>query len=77
MARYALRRLLLLVPTLLGMSILIFAMVRLLPGDVVDAMFTGESGVTAGAKQSIRKALGLADPVPVQYVKFVGGVVTG
>ena len=77
MAHYALRRLLLLVPTLLGMSILIFAMVRLLPGDVVDAMFTGESGVTAGAKQSIRKALGLADPVPVQYVKFVGGVVTG
>jgi len=52
-------------------------MVRLLPGDVVDAMFTGETGVTVSAKQSIRKALGLADPVPVQYVKFVGGVVTG
>ena len=77
MARYALRRLLFLVPTLVGMSILIFAMVRLLPGDVVDAMFTGDSGATASAKQAVRKALGLADPLPVQYLKFVGGVVTG
>ena len=77
MARYALRRLLFLVPTLVGMSVLIFVMVRLLPGDVVDAMFTGEAGASASAKQAIRKALGLADPLPVQYVKFVGGVVTG
>jgi peptide/nickel transport system permease protein len=77
MARYALRRLLLLIPTLVGMSILIFAMVRLLPGDVVDAMFTGDSGATAGAKQAVRKALGLADPLPVQYLKFVGGALTG
>jgi peptide/nickel transport system permease protein len=77
MARYAVRRLLLLIPTLVGMSILIFAMVRLLPGDVVDAMFTGDSGAAAGAKQAVRKALGLTDPLPVQYLKFVGGVVTG
>jgi peptide/nickel transport system permease protein len=77
MARYALRRLLLLIPTLVGMSILIFAMVRLLPGDVVDAMFTGDSGATASAKQAVRKALGLADPLPVQYLKFVGGALTG
>ena len=77
MARYALRRLLLIVPTLLGMSVLIFAMVRLLPGDVVDAMFTGESGASAGAKQAVRRALGLTDSLPVQYAKFVGGVATG
>ena len=77
MARFAVRRLLLIVPTLLGMSVLIFAMVRLLPGDVVDAMFTGEAGATAGAKQAVRRALGLTDPLPVQYVKFVGGVATG
>src|SRR5690349_4745136 len=77
MARYALRRLLFLVPTLVGMSILIFAMVRLLPGDVVDAMFTGEAGASDSAKQAIRKSLGLSDPLPVQYVRFVGGVATG
>lgn len=77
MTRFAVRRLLLIVPTLLGMSVLIFAMVRLLPGDVVDAMFTGEAGATAGAKQAVRRALGLTDPLPVQYIKFVGGVATG
>jgi peptide/nickel transport system permease protein len=77
MARYAVRRFLLLLPTLVGMSVLIFVMVRLLPGDVVDAMFTGEAGASVSTKQAIRKALGLADPLPVQYVKFVGGVVTG
>jgi peptide/nickel transport system permease protein len=77
MVRYALRRLLFVVPTLVGMSILIFFMVRLLPGDVVDAMFTGEAGASATAKQSLRKALGLTDPLPIQYVKFVGGVATG
>jgi peptide/nickel transport system permease protein len=76
-ARYALRRLFFVVPTLLGMSILIFAMVRLLPGDVVDAMFTGEAGASAAAKQTIRHALGLSDPLPLQYVRFVGGVATG
>jgi peptide/nickel transport system permease protein len=76
-ARYALRRLLFVVPTLFGMSILIFAMVRLLPGDVVDAMFTGEAGASDSAKQAIRKSLGLSDPLPVQYVRFVGGVATG
>ncbi len=77
MARYAVRRFLFLLPTLVGMSVLIFVMVRLLPGDVVDAMFTGEAGASVSTKQAIRKALGLADPLPVQYVKFVGGVVTG
>ena len=77
MARYALRRVVLLLPTLVGMSILIFVMVRLLPGDVVDAMFSGDTGATAAAKQAVRRALGLADPLPVQYAKFLGGVVTG
>ena len=59
------------------MSILIFAMVRLLPGDVVDAMFTADTGAGAAAKEAVRRSLGLTDPLPVQYVKFVGGVVTG
>lgn len=59
------------------MSILIFAMVRLLPGDVVDAMFTADTGATAAAKEAIRRSLGLTDPLPVQYGKFIGGLVTG
>jgi peptide/nickel transport system permease protein len=77
MVRYAIRRLLLLIPTLFGMSVLIFLMVRMLPGDVVDAMLSGDVSASAGAKQAMRKSLGLTDPLPVQYVKFIGGVLTG
>jgi len=67
----------LLFPTLVGMSILIFLMVRLLPGDVVDVMFAGDVAATAAAKVAIRRALGLAAPLPVQYFDFVTGAVTG
>jgi peptide/nickel transport system permease protein len=67
----------LLIPTLVGMSILIFLMVRLLPGDVVDVMFAGDVAATAGAKLAIRKALGLSAPLPVQYADFAAGMVTG
>src|SRR6516165_2106174 len=77
MLRYVTGRLLLLVPTLLGMSLLIFSLVRLLPGDVVDAMFTGDVGASAQAKMAVRRSLGLTDPVPVQYAKLIGGVLTG
>jgi peptide/nickel transport system permease protein len=75
--RYVAGRLLLVVPTLLGMSLLIFALVRLLPGDVVDAMLTGDVGASAGAKAAVRRALGLADPLPVQYVNLIEGCLTG
>jgi len=77
MTRYVIGRLLLLLPTLLGMSLLIFALVRLLPGDVVDAMLSGDTGATAASKLALRQSLGLTAPLPIQYVNLVGGVVTG
>jgi peptide/nickel transport system permease protein len=77
MIRFAAGRIVLLVPTLVGMSILIFLMVRLLPGDVVDVMFAGDVTATTSAKVAIRKALGLSAPPPVQYLDFVTGMVTG
>lgn len=77
MLRFVAGRIGLLLPTLLGMSILIFLMVRVLPGDVVDVLFSGEVQASASSKAAIRKALGLADPLPVQYVNFIRGVVTG
>lgn len=77
MIRFVAGRIALLVPTLVGMSILIFVMVRVLPGDVVDVMFAGEITTSASSKAAIRKALGLSAPLPVQYVNFVGGLVTG
>ncbi len=77
MYQYVTRRLLQLVPTLFGMSLLIFLMVRLLPGDVVNTLFRGESHLSPEAYAAIRKSLGLGDPGPIQYLHWVQGLVTG
>jgi peptide/nickel transport system permease protein len=76
MARYALQRLILVIPTLLGMTLLIFGLVRLLPGDVVDAMST-DTGTSAVARERVRSALGLSDPLPLQYLRYAGGLLSG
>lgn len=71
MNRYLLRRLFLLIPTLFGMSLLIFGMVRLLPGDIVDALVGMDSNVTEAEKQALRERFGLNDSWPVQYGKWL------
>ncbi len=75
MLPYVLRRLALLVPTLLGMSILAFSLIHLVPGDPAQVML-GERA-TAEAIVNLRKELGLDQPVYVQYGKFLGGLLTG
>lgn len=77
MGNYILRRLSLLVPTLIGMSILIFLMLRLLPGDVVDVLVGTDAQVSVEERNELRDSLGLSDPLPVQYLKWVGGMFTG
>jgi len=77
MSTYVLRRLLLLVPTLIGMSLLIFIMLRLIPADVVDLLTGGDAQASAEVKQALRESLGLADPLPVQYLKWIGGLAQG
>jgi peptide/nickel transport system permease protein len=77
MARYALQRLLLVIPTLLGMTLLIFLLVRLLPGDVVVAMSIGDVGASDASHERVRQALGLSDPLPIQYVRYLAGLLTG
>ncbi|CAA9538055.1 MAG: Dipeptide transport system permease protein DppB [uncultured Thermomicrobiales bacterium] len=77
MGRYALRRLLMLVPTLVGMSVLIFLMLRLLPGDVVDLVAGADPSSGSAAREQLREAMGLADPIPVQYLRWLGGIIQG
>ncbi len=77
MTGFIARRVALTIPTLVGMSMLIFLLVRLLPGDVVDAFFAGDVGSSAAGRAAVRKALGLSDPLPLQYLKFLEGLVTG
>ena len=78
MGKYLLRRLLLLIPTLFGMSVLIFLMLRLLPGDVVDTLLSGsDQQADSASKRELRRALGLSDPLPVQYVRWIGRLLRG
>ncbi|CAN5786128.1 ABC transporter permease [soil metagenome] len=77
MNKYLIRRLALLLPTLVGMSFLIFAMVRLLPGDIVDALVGMDPTITAEQKFELRGTFGLNDPWPVQYAKWIGGIFQG
>src|SRR5919109_3150952 len=75
MPTYILRRILLMVPTLLGAVTLIFLLMRLLPGDVAQYMLGAEESSEANqqALQQIRRELGLDQPLPVQYGRWLWG----
>jgi len=75
--RYALKRLLLAIPVLLGVSALTFLMLHLVPGDPVAAMFIGQGGAKAEQLEAVREQLGLNDPLPVQYVNYMKNVLRG
>jgi peptide/nickel transport system permease protein/oligopeptide transport system permease protein len=70
--RYILRRLISIVPVLLGVSLIVFLMVRLLPGDAAQVI-AGELA-TRDEVERIRVQLGLDKPLPVQYVSFLGNL---
>ncbi len=74
MQGYIIRRLLLMVPALLGVTLFVFLLTRFTPADVVDRL-TGEVGYQDEAlKQQIREELGLNQGVLVQYFQWLGGV---
>ncbi len=78
MLRYTIHRILLMIPTLLGVAILVFLMMRLMPGDVVDVMLRGEGGhVPQEVIDAERARLGLDQPIHVQFIKWMGGVLQG
>jgi peptide/nickel transport system permease protein len=88
MLRYALRRMLLMIPTFVGITFIAFLIMRLAPGDPVELYFHG--GLAAGiqgasterladiqkAKEAERRRLGLDRPLPVQYAVWFERLVT-
>ncbi len=77
MQKYVLRRLALMVPTLVGLSIVVFTMVRIVPGDVV-ALISGEFGaVSPETKEAILEDFGLADNMVVQYLNWSQDMLSG
>ncbi len=77
MGRYIIRRLLINIPVLLGITILVFLFTRLTPGDPVLAYMSPELGRNQEMVDRMRRQLGLDQPYAVQYVRWLGKTVQG
>ncbi len=77
MRTYVLQRILIGVVTLLGMSLVIFVLMRLAPGNMVDILFEAGGYVDPAEKQRLAGELGLDRSLPVQYVAWLGGILRG
>jgi len=79
MRNYIIRRLLLMIPTLFIVSIVIFLLIRLIPGSIVDAMIGQQEAISGGGIQvdraTVEKALGLDVPMLTQYGRWMGGII--
>lgn len=76
MGRYTVRRLLQFVPVFIGTTAIIFALVFAIPGDPIRALF-GDRPVSPSTLEALRDEYNLDDPLPIQYAKYIGGVVQG
>lgn len=77
MLRFLIKRLIQLIPTLLVISLLIFFVLDLMPGDPVQAYLGVGSEVSPERQEQLREELGFNDPLPIQYFKWLGRVATG
>jgi peptide/nickel transport system permease protein len=74
MYKYTIKRILLMIPTLLGAAALVFFLLRLIPGDVCELRLAGTGMyVDEAAIEVCRENLGVNDPVMVQFLSFIGG----
>ena len=78
MLRYTLNRILLMIPTLLGVAVLVFFMLRVVPGDVVEVKLRGDGG-SGQSQETIemeRHRLGLDKPLLYQFKDWMVGLAT-
>jgi peptide/nickel transport system permease protein len=76
MARYLLKRLLIAIPSLLGISVVLFTVLALAPGDPFEELATNPN-VPAEVRTALRVKFGLDDPVPVRYVRWLAAMAAG
>jgi peptide/nickel transport system permease protein len=74
---YLVRRSLLMVLTLFGISVILFTLLRIVPGNVVDILFDAAGFVDPADKAKIEAELGLDKPIPMQYAAWIGGLARG
>ena len=76
MRAYIIRRILLIIPTIILASLIVFFIIRLIPGDVIDLMLAEQVGGQKLARADIEKALGLDVPIHIQYGRWMGNILT-
>ena len=77
MASYLIRRFLLMLLTLFGISVLIFLLLRIVPGNIADILFSSAGMINPADKAQIEKELGLDQPIVIQYAQWIGGLFRG
>ncbi|MCW5748816.1 MAG: ABC transporter permease [Alphaproteobacteria bacterium] len=77
MAAYLIRRLALMVLTLFGMSVVIFVLLRIVPGNIADILFDSAGMIDPAEKAKIVAELGLDQPIFAQYIKWIVGLFQG
>ena len=76
MGRFFLKRLLIAIPTLIAISLIIFTVLTLAPGDPLGE-FASNPAITAEVRENIRKSLGLDQPAYIRYFKWFGAFIRG
>jgi peptide/nickel transport system permease protein len=75
MRAYVIRRLLALIPTLFFASVIVFATVRMIPGDIIDMMIAqNDIAADKTSREQLEKVLGLDQPIYIQYFRWIGGI---
>ena len=77
MGSYLIRRLLLMVVTLFGISVIIFVLLRIVPGNVADILFDAAGMVSAAENHKLEVELGLDQPIAIQYIHWIGNLARG
>src|SRR5574341_1457526 len=77
MRRYFVRRLIALIPTLLGISIIVFIVMHLIPGDTITAMIGTQYKLTEAQASALREYFGLDKPLPEQYGRWMVAMLRG
>ena len=77
MRLFLVRRLISSVASALALTILIFLLIRMVPGDAVTMWIGQEGSMTPEVQKTLRKMFGLSDPLPVQYLRWLGDLLKG
>lgn len=77
MFNYAVRRILISIPVLFAVTVVVFLLIEIAPGDIADFFINPEINYDEESLQAIRERFGLDDPLPVRYAIWIGNVAQG